>query len=876
MTELYKKLVEYRTKLRDRENKHTPTAVISDDALKALARLKPTSFEDMLKVKGIGKAFVTKYGQGFLNVIQGESKPVKLTMMRKEVRETLKNLQARLTNVNRRNRMLYLPKELPGKAIDPSQDADKAVFTDALLSFDGKPVVLCESGAELFIQYKKLMRAAAAAQRESGANTLYVGYPFVTGKCGEGKNSFNVCAPLMLFPIKLDDAGGKIVMTTDESRDITYNNALVLCFNKFNGMASQPLPNCAVDESEITKRGFFEAVAEFYASCKMTVGRGGMSAKLAKYPSYTDKTFPKYADNCYAMQNCAIVGMFPMYSGAMQKDFDDIMEAGVMPQALTNLLEGADEIDDFYAKSTDEIDPVPADSEGNIDYINELNVSQEHAIERIDSETALVMQGPPGTGKSQTITSMISNAVCKNKNVLVVSQKRAALSVIYSRLGRLARYALFIDDPKDKDAFYTRLKSMFEAADRPAPFNSVAFMKSVNAVDGDTAALEEIGEKLTSGEYGTPLIRIYAENIDNPFKAAERDGTGADNAELYRRSVPESLLECDYEELKGACAYLDDAPLLHKLGEYYSLGERYPWLIDMKKDMSASAVAALVSELDGVLDMVAGSSRFKARRAIKAFVKANFTVYGRALIKSFRKDPVSLYNGVKAYNDFYDYKLTADSLDYTTRLYFGTLANLRRETGKPYAELVKTLLDYCGYAFIDRFETENREVMSHIANYSTIVSRICQSIDKKVLLTRDKTLNVMKTAFNSNIADSKRRGEMLRAIDGKRRPSVARFMEKFEFELFRGVRVFLMTPEAVSETLPLENDLFDILVFDEASQIYVERGIPAIARCKKLVVCGDHKQLRPSSLGDGRTTVDEDEENEAVLEEESLLDIARF
>ena len=144
------------------------------------------------------------------------------------------------------------------------------------------------------------------------------------------------------------------------------------------------------------------------------------------------------------------------------------------------------------------------------------------------------------------------------------------------------------------------------------------------------------------------------------------------------------------------------------------------------------------------------------------------------------------------------------------------------------------------------------------------------------MLTRDKTMNVLKTEFNANIAESKRRGDMLRAIDGKRRPAIGRFVEKFEFELFRGVRIFLMTPEAVSEVLPLKNDLFELLVFDEASQIYVERGIPAIARAKRLVVCGDHKQLRPSSLGDGRITVDEDEESEAVLEEESLLDIARF
>ena len=49
----------------------------------------------------------------------------------------------------------------------------------------------------------------------------------------------------------------------------------------------------------------------------------------------------------------------------------------------------------------------------------------------------------------------------------------------------------------------------------------------------------------------------------------------------------------------------------------------------------------------------------------------------------------------------------------------------------------------------------------------------------------------------------------------------------------------------------------------------------------KVVVAGDHKQLRPSSLGEGRNGIDyddlpEDAEVNAAIEEESLLDLARF
>lgn len=877
---LYQKLYDYREKLRDREKKHTPTAIIADEPLKALARSKPTSTDDMLKIRGIGQAFVSNYGVGFLNIILAEQKPIKLTMMRAEVRDTLKNLQSRLTNVNRRNRMLYLPKPVPGRALDICGDKarDAGAIVDALLSFTGRAITLCSCDSDMYSQYNRLLRAATAAVRETGNNTLYVGYPFVVGKCGSNPaQSFNVCAPLVLFPVKIENVGGKIVMATDDSRDVTYNNALILCYNKFNGRGGEQLPSCAIDY--VSKYGFITDTVSFYASNNIALGYGQGDEKPRKLPCYTEKTFPAFGANEYALVGHAAIGMFPMYSGAMQQDFDNIIDSGLMPPTLTTLLEGADEIGDMYGDSTELVDnEIPVDSEGFIDYINELNVSQERAIEKSATEFTLVMQGPPGTGKSQTITSMITDAVDDGKNVLVVSQKYAALSVIYSRLGRLSKYALFVDDPKDKVSFYGRLKAMFDAADEPAPFNDVAYARAVKSVDADTAELEKVAERLVSDEYGAPMLKIYRENLDNPFKAAERTVSPTDETQVFRACVPDALLAQGYEELKNACAYLENDDILHTLDEYYRLAAEYEWLIDFKKNLSGGKIAELLSELDGgVLHLYAYDKwKFKYKKALKAFLKINFDVYSRALYKRFVKNPAALYNGVKAYGDFYTAKLAADSLDHCTRLYFGSLFLLESETGKPVKSFAKRLMEYCGYVYIDKFENEHRDIVKSISNYTATVSRICSAIDKKRELTRDKTMNVLKKAFNTEIADSKRRGDMLRAIDGKRRPAVSKFVEKFSFELFRGVRIFLMTPEAVSEILPLENNLFELLVFDEASQIYVERGIPAIARAKRLVVCGDHKQLRPSSLGDGRVTVDEDEESDAVLEEESLLDIARF
>ncbi|HOQ44600.1 MAG TPA: DUF3320 domain-containing protein [Bryobacteraceae bacterium] len=49
----------------------------------------------------------------------------------------------------------------------------------------------------------------------------------------------------------------------------------------------------------------------------------------------------------------------------------------------------------------------------------------------------VVIHGPPGTGKSQTIANLIADALARNKKVLFVSAKMAALNVVYERLKEL-------------------------------------------------------------------------------------------------------------------------------------------------------------------------------------------------------------------------------------------------------------------------------------------------------------------------------------------------------------------------------------------------------------------------------------------------------
>ena len=62
----------------------------------------------------------------------------------------------------------------------------------------------------------------------------------------------------------------------------------------------------------------------------------------------------------------------------------------------------------------------------------------------------------------------------------------------------------------------------------------------------------------------------------------------------------------------------------------------------------------------------------------------------------------------------------------------------------------------------------------------------------------------------------------------------------------------------MSDTLPLEPELFDVVIFDEASQIPVEEAVPALYRAPQVIVVGDEMQLPPTNFFAAAGDDDED------------------
>jgi hypothetical protein len=92
----------------------------------------------------------------------------------------------------------------------------------------------------------------------------------------------------------------------------------------------------------------------------------------------------------------------------------------------------------------------------------------------------------------------------------------------------------------------------------------------------------------------------------------------------------------------------------------------------------------------------------------------------------------------------------------------------------------------------------------------------------------------------------------------------------FSEELFHLIPCWMASPEAVSAIFPMQQ-LFDLVIFDEASQCFSERGIPAMYRGNQVLIAGDSKQLKPFELYQVRW---EEETEGPDLEVDSLLELS--
>ncbi len=100
--------------------------------------------------------------------------------------------------------------------------------------------------------------------------------------------------------------------------------------------------------------------------------------------------------------------------------------------------------------------------------------------------------------------------------------------------------------------------------------------------------------------------------------------------------------------------------------------------------------------------------------------------------------------------------------------------------------------------------------------------------------------------------------------------SVRRLFEQGETALMQLYPCMIMSPNAVAEILPEDIPEYDLVIFDESSQLQSYKALIPIAHAEKCMIVGDEKQLVPTSFFEKNVF----DENGMVVTTESILEDA--
>ena len=292
------------------------------------------------------------------------------------------------------------------QAIHESREREDLRRAHALDALKRREVYIGVPLDELEPRLVDLYRAARNTLQEGGANTLYIALGFLCWS-RDDKSGTKYRAPLILLPVTLHRksvrSGFTLVLHDDEPRfNPTLIEMLRQDFKLDLGVADGELPR---DDSGLAVRIIWNRVSQAVKGIKG-----------------------------WEVAEDVVLAMFSFAKYLMWKDLSERAEQLRENPVVKHLI---DTPRASYPAGTGFPNPRRLDQEFSPEKIFcplPADSSQLSAVMAAVKGKDFVLIGPPGTGKSQTICNLIAQCLAEGKRVLFVSEKIAALDVVYRRL----------------------------------------------------------------------------------------------------------------------------------------------------------------------------------------------------------------------------------------------------------------------------------------------------------------------------------------------------------------------------------------------------------------------------------------------------------
>ncbi len=114
-------------------------------------------------------------------------------------------------------------------------------------------------------------------------------------------------------------------------------------------------------------------------------------------------------------------------------------------------------------------------------------------------------------------------------------------------------------------------------------------------------------------------------------------------------------------------------------------------------------------------------------------------------------------------------------------------------------------------------------------------------------------------------------GELRRSLDRRRGGiSFRQLMSRYAGHILAATPCVFVSPASLAQFIPPGSATFDIVVFDEASQVTVAQAIGALGRGRSAVIVGDSQQMPPTSFGRVTAADDDEADEDSELAPEDL------
>ena len=710
-------------------------------------------------------------------------------------------------------------------------------------------------GRELLIEKKELKglyRAVRINMEETGANTLFL--TLGTLKWQEREGARQYMAPILLMPIEMVHVKKDCYAIRRRDEETIVNITLLEFLQqqydiKLNGLHPLPQDSQGIDVS-LVMHTIREAVKEHLTWEVMEESVIGIFS-FTKFVLWNDIHNHPVEVMSSDVVRSLVEGRLLMDTSAEQTDARK-MDREVLPEDLAI--------------------PVDADS------------SQLEAIADSLAGQSFLLYGPPGTGKSQTITNLIANAMYHGKRVLFVAQKKAALDVVHSRLQKIGLDAYCVElhsNKMEKHHFLQQLQQTIDAAEAEPVEDYTRIAKQLYAQRMQLLNyIDAMHAKDSDGNSAYECIEKYFEENIEPLKLPKDFINDKSKTELDALADKIAKL-ASVEQLLGMAP--SQYPLYGFLPKYTPEAKPLGYAARFSMgDSLEKLLADLPQTVDNIKNQIErGKSMPYMCKTTRQYVEADYKWKKFAMQvcveDSLLDDIDSLSAAVKRWSENIDklpaWKQYADMLgqlgecglqgavdQYKANI---PVVDIQRALKAAiYQQMAHSLI--LQNPLLNEFDTLIFEQM--IGKYQAL-KREFQNLTRQELLVRlyvrvssrirEQELSAQLTLLRKRIGN-KGRGTSIRNIIAQM-PDLLQVL----------CPVMLMIPLSVAQYLEMGGEKFDLVIFDEASQMPTSEAIGAIARAKACVVVGDPQQMPPTSFFS--TNVTDDDEAD-IDDQESILD----